>query len=635
MSAATNRLEGDTDPVGGADRVRLLSDVAAALGAAGSVGEVMRALARAFVPAVCDGFEVVLPSGSGRLERIVIGLGDAPALAAREQTPVPEVPGHPVRVAMATGSTLSFGDDDEHAYLFGSPDDPTSARALGIRAAIVAPIVGRSATVGALAAGLGPSGRRFAERDEELMTSVGRLAGLAIENIDALERQERTAALLERAAGVGVAIAAASSEREVAELAVSLAREELGAASGFVYLLAEDGELHLSAYSGYEEAMLENWQDIATDADVPVADAWREGATVALGTAREIAERYPGLGSGRLYTDEALVATPLLVRSSAVGAVYWGFDGARGLGTAECRFAEVVAEQCAAGLVRARAEHERAAASAQLLVQAEELRHIASTLQASMMPPRLPAIPGVELSGHHWPGGVGVAVSGDFYDVFPLGGGRWGILIGDVCGKGVEAAVVSSLARHTARAAALHVPDPRDVLRWVHEAVSSEREGRSCTVAYGVIEVAGDDEPTGAGGGARIALALGGHPQPLLVRSPGHRSGSGSRREAEGAERARGIVAIGRPGTLLGMVEPSFHLEEVELAPGDLLAFYTDGITDAPRGRGLDVEELGRLLVEHREQELDELGARVKAALDERRGPVAFDDTALLLLRIG
>jgi serine phosphatase RsbU (regulator of sigma subunit) len=602
-----------TVPGIGQGRVRLLSEVASALSAAASVEAVMRALAGAFVPAVCDGFEVSLRAPDGSLRRIVMGLDEISGWMDRESVPVPELAYHPVRVALSTGETQVISlDYPEHEALFGALEDPTSSRALGVTRAIVAPMAGRSTMKGAVAAGLGPSGRDWSEDDVELISSIARLAGLALENLEALDQQARTAAMLDRAAAVGFAMATLSTEAEIAAAAVSLAREELGAVTGFVYLIDADGLLRLAAYSGYDESVLAKWQRIEADADVPAAEVCRLRQPIVLATRDEIAARYPQLGADTLYSEHALLAAPILVGQEAVGAVYWGWDEAHRLGPAESRFGEVVAEQCAAGVIRARAEAARAVATAQLKLQADELGSIAATLQTSMLPARLPEIGWVEVAANHWPGGIGVQVSGDFYDVLPLREGRWGILIGDVCGKGVEAAVVSSLARHTARAAALHIDDPAAVLRWVHDAVASEQEGRHCTVAYGVLERSAE----GGRGAASLALALGGHPLPIRVSSAG-------------AER------VGMPGSLLGAFEPTVHRTDVELDEGDLLAFYTDGVTDAPHGQCLEEDEFMELLVRNRLAPLGEIGSSVRAALDERRGPVAYDDTALLLLRIG
>ena len=234
-------------------------------------------------------------------------------------------------------------------------------------------------------------------------------------------------------------------------------------------------------------------------------------------------------------------------------------------------------------------------------------RDAARTLQAALLPSALPSIPGIEVGAHYWPAGTGLDVGGDFYDVFAVGEGRWTVVIGDVCGKGVEAAVVTSAARHTARAAAIHLGDPALVLRWVHDALLGG--GRFCTVACGVLDLRAPATPT-------FRVALGGHPQPIRVTAAGD------------------VEHLGRPGTLLGLLEP--HIEDVEhaLDPGDLVVLFTDGITDVPEPTAMTVEELGQLLVSVRERSLDEIGERLRDVLRARRPEGFRDDVALVLLRV-
>jgi GAF domain-containing protein len=240
------------------DRVALLSDAASALSAALDVEAVMRALARAFVPAVCDGFEVALRAPDGTLQRIVLGADGIPGWRQREAVPVPELEIHPVRQALRTLRPMVISlADPEQEILFGDPHDPTSARALGITQAIVAPMLGRSAAAGTVAVGIGPSGRTFLEGDAGLIASIARLAGLALENLEAKEQQARTTAMLERAAAVSFAIATAGGEEAVTQAAVALAREELGAATGFVYLL-DGAESKLRRPPGMAEGSRQN-----------------------------------------------------------------------------------------------------------------------------------------------------------------------------------------------------------------------------------------------------------------------------------------------------------------------------------------------------------------------------------------
>jgi serine phosphatase RsbU (regulator of sigma subunit) len=200
-------------------------------------------------------------------------------------------------------------------------------------------------------------------------------------------------------------------------------------------------------------------------------------------------------------------------------------------------------------------------------------------------------------------------VGGDFYDVFPIDERRWGLVIGDVCGKGAGAAAVTATARQSLRAAATHIRDETRVIQWVHDAVVSQPEAPYCTIAYAVLDLGGD-EPT-------LRVIIAGQDQGVLVP----REGS--------------AVDVGEFGTLLGIVPPVLHPQSITLDHGDLVIFYTDGLTDAPGGEALEREELIELIVAMRGEPLEDIGTRVRAALDKRRPNGDRDDTALVLLRRG
>ena len=104
-----------------------------------------------------------------------------------------------------------------------------------------------------------------------------------------------------------------------------------------------------------------------------------------------------------------------------------------------------------------------------------ELRELADTLQRSLLPSHLPDIPGVQLAARYRAGAEGVFVGGDTYDVLPLPDSRWMVLIADVCGTGAEAAAITSLTRHTARASALTGAGPAAVLAAVNTALLHEQ----------------------------------------------------------------------------------------------------------------------------------------------------------------
>jgi sigma-B regulation protein RsbU (phosphoserine phosphatase) len=208
-------------------------------------------------------------------------------------------------------------------------------------------------------------------------------------------------------------------------------------------------------------------------------------------------------------------------------------------------------------LLRARQEADR---------ERERLQLLVTTLQRSLLPPALPDVPGLEAAVHYHfasPDEVG----GDFYDLFPLGQDRWGLFLGDVSGKGADAAAVTSLIRYTLRAAAAYDPGPGTVLGTLNDALREEYErdhGHFCTAIFGLLTPDGD--------GFTLTLAVGGHPLPLLIA-------------ADGAACYPPLPG----GPLIGALhDAAFTAAVIRLAPGDTLLLYTDGLTEARTGAGRD-----------------------------------------------
>jgi sigma-B regulation protein RsbU (phosphoserine phosphatase) len=209
-------------------------------------------------------------------------------------------------------------------------------------------------------------------------------------------------------------------------------------------------------------------------------------------------------------------------------------------------------------LVEARRRAEESEARVQLL---------ATTLQESLLPPAPPAIPGLEVATAYRPAGTGTEIGGDFSDVFEVPSGAWAVLVGDVRGKGVEAATVASLARHTLRAAAMRTALPRVALQTLHQALEREATERFCTAVFARVRRVSP-------GRFRLVVASGGHPLPLLASADGR------------------VSPIGRHGTLLGVVDvPTLEDTAVDLHPGDVVVFYTDGVPEGRRGREFYGEE--------------------------------------------
>ena len=256
------------------------------------------------------------------------------------------------------------------------------------------------------------------------------------------------------------------------------------------------------------------------------------------------------------------------------------------------------------GYVRDLTETKRA--SSALAASYERLAHIARTLQTSLLPPELPEVNGFEIAAAYHAMGDGFEVGGDFYDVFQLSDDQWALTLGDVCGKGSEAAAVTALTRYTIRAAAMRQDDPRVVLETVHEAVRREGSTRFCTAAYA------DLVPSTG----RVRLVLGGHPRPLVVRNDGR------------------VEAVGTHGHLIGSFPTwSGTTEAFDLDPGDLLLLFSDGVTEARQGEEFFGDDrLAAALVESRGREAADVVRHVEGAVLGFAGALG-DDVAILAVR--
>ena len=191
------------------------------------------------------------------------------------------------------------------------------------------------------------------------------------------------------------------------------------------------------------------------------------------------------------------------------------------------------------------------------LLYAKRSADVAS-LQRRLLPPRLPALPGFEVSAYYEAGDGSLEVGGDFYDVIAVSDDRLVLVMGDVCGRGADAAAITGLARAVLRTMVLEGASPAQALERLNAAMLTFGDrGEFCTAL--VIQV------DGGGDGGRLRLAVGGHPLPLVRRD--------------------GVVnEIGRGGPMLGVVRnPVFPERDVSLSPDDTVLLYTDGVTEARR----------------------------------------------------
>ena len=236
---------------------------------------------------------------------------------------------------------------------------------------------------------------------------------------------------------------------------------------------------------------------------------------------------------------------------------------------------------------------------------------LARTLQQTLIPPAPPLVAGLDIAAVYRPAGRGDEIGGDFYDIFEIAEDDWVVAVGDVCGKGVVAAVVTAVARHTIRAAAVRHPDLSQVLDTLNEVLLRDRSDRFCTAGLVRLRKGPD--------GWVATVTSAGHPLPFV---------------SVAAARAE---PVGGTGTLLGVLEePTFRVEHVPLRSGDRLVLYTDGVTEARRDLELFGDE--RLL-----DAIDSAAAHdsaeptteriLESVLDFQRG-VPRDDIVVVVIRV-
>ncbi len=363
-----------------------------------------------------------------------------------------------------------------------------------------------------------------------------------LRRLSSAQRVSDRAARLQR---VTAALARARTPEDVAGVVVYEGVEALNASGGGMLVPAGDGE-HLAVPStvGYGEELVDALREERLDAPLPGATALRTGEPVWLESQQERDRRFPAL-RGFEATTVAMCAVPLLVGERCIGALRFSFQGRKLFDDEERSFVLALGALTAQTLQRTE------------LYEAE--RNAALSLQRALLPVRLPDIRGWDMATYYSPAGNQEA-GGDFYDAFRVDGGRVVALIGDVMGRGVEAAAAMAEIRSTIRAYALDDPDPETVFERVDRFFEQLDLDQLVTVLYFLIDPARDT--------AQIASA--GHLPPLLV-TPG------------------GTRALSTPtGTPFGVDGVPRESVTMPIAPGTALVAMTDGLVER---RGEDIDD--------------------------------------------
>ena len=402
--------------------------------------------------------------------------------------------------------------------------------------------------------------------------------------------QRRVALLAEAAPQLGASLDAATTVRNIVELVVT----RLADCCAVHTFDRRGGVAHVVVAAA--DATGEPVAEALRRARPPAASAAQAGdaagdAVEALADALRAAAR-DGDDLAALGSTRSTMIVPLVARGRTLGAItVVTLDPRRRYDETDRAVAIELASRCAIALDNAGLFEERS--------------NVARTLQDSLLPTRLPELPGLEVAAR-FHAGDDVEVGGDFFDVFPCDGASAAV-IGDVAGKGAGAAAVTALARYTVRAVA-DGRAPSAVLRALNDALlRHELDERFCTAAYALVHPGPE--------GATVRLCSAGHPPALVVRGDGR------------------AVPVGAAGMALGIAaDPPLRDADVRLAPGEKLVFYTDGVTEARVGsRMMGVAGLADVLATTARADALRTGEQVYRAASSAGG--VHDDIAVLVLR--
>jgi serine phosphatase RsbU (regulator of sigma subunit) len=469
-------------------------------------------------------------------------------------------------------------------------------------------VVGAFALVLALLSILWNSGENLAQYGIAVITVIaGGLAGLWVASLRVhLNREQAASELLAEA---GALMEDALDQVQRAQHLANLAVPALGDVA-MVDMLTPEGTIERMASVSTGTKVADVFANMRATTPIdprgphPVAEVIRTGRTINLDQLSDkqiddITTRQNERELLRKHRFQSCIVIPLGARGAVLGALtLWIMRPPKAFDETARRTAKRLADRAALALDNARLY--------------EQQVHIASVLQHSLLPRSLPKIAGFDGSSRFLPAGEAYEVGGDFYDVFRSGSGTWTAVIGDVCGKGPEAASLTALARYTVRTASSPDSPPSEILRTLHDSISAERaDMRFCTAALARIQA-----PANGNGTAHVTVALGGHPLPLVLRKDGQ------------------VDSIGEPGTLLGALpSPVIADTDATLAVGDTLVLYTDGVLDVrDRNQRDDPEWLTQELSRSVGKSADEIADQITKAAVERHGGEPRDDIAILVL---
>jgi serine phosphatase RsbU (regulator of sigma subunit)/PAS domain-containing protein/anti-sigma regulatory factor (Ser/Thr protein kinase) len=602
------------------DRVTRLQELTTALSTTGTVGEVVDTAVRSLQHAVSaravsfcrvDDDTVVVEGSIGYDEEI-----------ASQWTSFALDADVPIADAIRTGRPVLC--DTMRDAVTRYPHLASSLTVDESNAIVAVPLRGESSVFGAI--GISFTEEHSFDRDQEsFLLAAATQAATAYERAAAFEA-ERTArraaeAANRRLAYLSEATAVLSQSLEPETTMQRLADLAVPTLSDWCAVHIVEGDYaYPVAMASENPDLTAAVRDLSERHPVPINAPAGLGAVVRSG--EPIVLRRVTMDAVRAATDEtevvdllsrlrSIAIVPMSFAGKVVGTVTLSNTTDRDLDDAIVALAGELAARAAQAITNARLYQER--------------NSVAETLQASLMPPSTPMVPGIDLATRFVPASQGLDVGGDFYDVLRLGtvddpAPTWALVIGDVRGKGADAAAITGIARATIRAAALDETSPARMLEKLNQvllaAAQDDRfatetgEPRFCTACVITVTPTADC--------AELVVAVGGHPLPFLLRRDG------------------ALDQVGTPGGLIGVMgDPGITDVRMRLGPGDALVLFTDGVTERHAGRDFfDEEGLRRVLTTCSHLDAGDIAERVGVASREYVPNEPKDDMAILVARV-
>lgn len=492
------------------------------------------------------------------------------------------------------------------------PELARAAREAGVQRALAVPLAAADELIGVLAV-FGLAAHPYREGEETLLIALARQLAVAVQNARLHERAKELGEVLEQAL---------ESERRAARQLRAL----YSISSSFAESLSLEATLDAVAVGvvelfGLDAAAirLPNGREELETRALHVADSTIRSAVEAIlalperltsPTARRLLQRGRPIILGPrvaqrseahrtlapfLAKGASAAILPLSTPAKTLGTLtLLSLDPARQLDDEVIKPALAVAKQAALAIDNARLYQQQ--------------RDFAEVMQRSLLPQELPDVAGVEI-GHVYQSAAQVDVGGDVYDFLPLDDGRLAVVVGDVIGKGVDAASDMARAKFTFRALARRDPDPAEFLHRANEVVTAQLElGKFITMLYALVDPLR----------RTLVYASAGHPAPRFV------------------ERAGVVPEVSVSGLALGVApEQRYVAREVELAPGSSAVIYTDGVIEARRGHELyGTERLDQLLALRSELSAQSLAEAILLDCRSFAGGNLADDCAVVVIRL-